>query len=671
MQQLIGAGPLRRVSATIVSFMFVFFHFSLSLASAATFTDFSLDRATLVHNKQKVNADTLSAKGSFRFAGSANPMDEVVSFSIGPFLQTIPANTFTQKNLPNKQAWNLRGARGGVTRFTFVKSGDQWEFTVSATGLSLSFTAENAFQMTLQIGDDHGANSTFFAIYDATERIQAKFPGKRAMDLDSDGLTDHAEAGVGTNPIDSDTDGDGIEDGAEVLAGEDPLVPENIPPVVTITSPTDGATFIEGANLLVAAMATDNGEVASVRFEVNGASVATDTTAPFSANVEVLFGIPSFVLTAMAFDKAGNTATDSVTVNVAPSSFTTVNGRVVDEASFGLVGIAVQTLGRSGVTEADGSFSIPNVSATDGDIVAFARGTVAEQVLLGHSQRAAPTPGGATNVGDIELDMTLLFSASFDAVGALGSALESAVLGNQAPSSVFFPLTENSNQLVRDGLALGVQLGEGIDALDMLADGSLIFSVDFGTRGTPGSAVAQAAASGLRPSHIYRSTGNSTNELFISGADLGILAFAATSLDALALLPDGSVLFSVQPGGRGVAGSAIEASPAGTRALNIYRSFLNGTNELFRSADELGLVSGDLDGLVWVTDGMLLFSVALGTQGVPGSAVAAAAPETLDADVFLTASNGANERLYEQAVLGVVSGGVDALALTSAGMSAP
>jgi hypothetical protein len=218
--------------------------------------------------------------------------------------------------------------------------------------------------------------------------------------------------------------------------------------------------------------------------------------------------------------------------------------------------------------------------------------------------------------------------------------------------------------LVLDGLAIGIQPGSNVTALEVLEDGSFLFCTDFNTQGVPGSAVEARRNTGLRHADVYRSTGNGTNELFIPGNALGIAAFTSTSVDALALLPDGSVLFSVQPGGSGVAGSAVAASPQSTRAMNIYRSLRNGTNELFRSAADLGLVSGNLDGLVWNATGTLLFSVAPGTQGALGSAVAAAAPATLGADVFRTASDGTNELFREQAALGITSGGVDALAST-------
>ena len=46
-------------------------------------------------------------------------------------------------------------------------------------------------------------------------------------DDDGDGLSDDAEALLGTDPLDPDSDGDGVSDYEEILLGTDPLDPAN------------------------------------------------------------------------------------------------------------------------------------------------------------------------------------------------------------------------------------------------------------------------------------------------------------------------------------------------------------------------------------------------------------------------------------------------------------
>jgi hypothetical protein len=92
--------------------------------------------------------------------------------------------------------------------------------------------------------------------------------------------------------------------------------PSNVPPTVSITSPTEGATFTSPASLTVTANAADSdGTVASVAFFANGAPIGTDTTSPFSAawnNVTA----GSYTLTAVATDNQG-AMTTSAAVHVA------------------------------------------------------------------------------------------------------------------------------------------------------------------------------------------------------------------------------------------------------------------------------------------------------------------------------------------------------------------
>ncbi len=108
--------------------------------------------------------------------------------------------------------------------------------------------------------------------------------------------------------------------GAQLAAffdGDQPPPPsDTTPPSVSITAPTAGATV--SGTTTVSMTASDNVAVASVQVKVDGATVATDTTAPYSHawnTTTVTNG--SHTLTAVATDTAGNTATSTaVTVTV-------------------------------------------------------------------------------------------------------------------------------------------------------------------------------------------------------------------------------------------------------------------------------------------------------------------------------------------------------------------
>jgi hypothetical protein len=97
------------------------------------------------------------------------------------------------------------------------------------------------------------------------------------------------------------------------------IVPTNSPPSVTISSPTNGATFVAPTNATLTATATDTGgSVIRVDFYIGGGLAATDTNAPFSATID-LAAAGDFVLTAVATDNLGGAST-SAPVSITVSS---------------------------------------------------------------------------------------------------------------------------------------------------------------------------------------------------------------------------------------------------------------------------------------------------------------------------------------------------------------
>jgi phosphatidylserine/phosphatidylglycerophosphate/cardiolipin synthase-like enzyme/regulation of enolase protein 1 (concanavalin A-like superfamily) len=97
--------------------------------------------------------------------------------------------------------------------------------------------------------------------------------------------------------------------------------PNNLPPSVSITAPSAGATFTAPANFTISAAATDSdGSVVKVDFYSGNTLIGTDTTAPFSFSWSAV-PAGSYSLTAIATDSGNSTATSaavSVTVGTAP-----------------------------------------------------------------------------------------------------------------------------------------------------------------------------------------------------------------------------------------------------------------------------------------------------------------------------------------------------------------
>jgi ribosomal protein L35AE/L33A len=97
--------------------------------------------------------------------------------------------------------------------------------------------------------------------------------------------------------------------------------PDTIPPTVSITSPTSGAT-VSGI-IAVTATASDNVGVVGVQFQLDSAPLGAEvTTAPYSVNWDTRSSVAgSHTLSAVARDAAGNKGTASpVTVTVSNSA---------------------------------------------------------------------------------------------------------------------------------------------------------------------------------------------------------------------------------------------------------------------------------------------------------------------------------------------------------------
>jgi hypothetical protein len=101
------------------------------------------------------------------------------------------------------------------------------------------------------------------------------------------------------------------------IALDDVSAPDTIPPAVSITAPSNGATVV--GSIAVTASATDNVGVARVEFYVDGVLKNTDTAAPWTWTWDTNTATNgTHTLLASAFDGAGNTnnsASVAVTVN--------------------------------------------------------------------------------------------------------------------------------------------------------------------------------------------------------------------------------------------------------------------------------------------------------------------------------------------------------------------
>ena len=105
--------------------------------------------------------------------------------------------------------------------------------------------------------------------------------------------------------------------GAYDYSGTTPPPPaDTTAPTVALTAPTAGAT-VSGSSVALAATAADNVGVARVEFNVDGALIASDLSAPYAATWNASSASAgSHTILATAYDAAGNSANSSRSVTV-------------------------------------------------------------------------------------------------------------------------------------------------------------------------------------------------------------------------------------------------------------------------------------------------------------------------------------------------------------------
>ncbi|MBN2484597.1 MAG: T9SS type A sorting domain-containing protein [Bacteroidales bacterium] len=125
-----------------------------------------------------------------------------------------------------------------------------------------------------------------------------------------------------------------------------------IPPVISITSPVEGAVFLNYDPVSITANATDDGTIDSVEFYINDLKVNTDYIHPYQFTWTAALGNPS--ITAKAYDNEGaNTTSLPVTILVKNAVAPVIN---IETPEAGATFIAGDTIIISGSSsDADGT----------------------------------------------------------------------------------------------------------------------------------------------------------------------------------------------------------------------------------------------------------------------------------------------------------------------------
>jgi predicted esterase len=120
--------------------------------------------------------------------------------------------------------------------------------------------------------------------------------------------------------------------------------PSNYSPIVNITNPTQGQTFLAPASIVISASASDSdGTINKVEFYHDAIKIGEDGVSPYSINWGSL-EVGSYHLVAKAFDNEGASSTSSLTFLVSDVPVCSASGTIVREMWTGVTGATVSLI---------------------------------------------------------------------------------------------------------------------------------------------------------------------------------------------------------------------------------------------------------------------------------------------------------------------------------------
>jgi hypothetical protein len=258
---------------------------------------------------------------------SANATDNVAIANVQFYLDGSLQSTDTSS--PYSWSWNTTTGSNGSHNLTAIATDtagnsttsstvtvtvsnsapDSTPPTVSLTAPSNGATVSGTLTVTATATDNVGVANVRFYLDGTQQQTDATSPYSWGWNT--------ASAPNGSHTLTAEaTDNSGNTATSTAISVTVSNAPDSTPPTVTITSPPNAATV--SGTVTVAATATDNVGVASVRFYLDGVLQSTDTTNAYTWSWNsTSTSNGSHALTAVATDTAGNTTTSApITVTV-------------------------------------------------------------------------------------------------------------------------------------------------------------------------------------------------------------------------------------------------------------------------------------------------------------------------------------------------------------------
>jgi hypothetical protein len=245
-------------------------------------------------------------------AGAIFSLDGIQLANIaGPGPYSVPWNSTTVSNGSHYLYVQVRDTANNASaaQITFNVNNTSTADTAPPTVLFyISGTATRTVALSAEARDNVGVTTMQFLLDGALLGAGAGGPPTYSYSWNTATTTngDHRIAAVATDAAGNRT----------VVERVVTVFNDAIPPAVTINSPNNGNVVAGTVNIAATANDTGGG-VISVTFQIDGTTLATDYSAPFSASWNTTaYSAGAHTITAIAHDSTGNEGTNSVSVSV-------------------------------------------------------------------------------------------------------------------------------------------------------------------------------------------------------------------------------------------------------------------------------------------------------------------------------------------------------------------
>jgi len=280
---------------------------------------------------------------------------------------------------------------------------------------------------------------------------------------------------------------------------------QNVPPTVSLTSPTDNSTFTQGKTVSLSATASDfDGSIQQVDFYQNNTLISTVSTPPYSLQWTPVAGY--YAVTAKATDNGGAVSTSHTSnITISPLMSCTSSSTVATQGSF-TVGYkcTFETVGTDVTVTFEMLDDKPGVIAYLWKETPFS-----ESVMTNVSGRIF-----STTISGLTIGSTISYACKFAYTGGMSvTGYQTYVVGSNCGST-----TNDTQAPVNFTATLGAITGSSVELLLNATDnsGTVVYKVAYGNLTT-----SISTASGVQKSLLVTALTPDTPYSFsISASDL-------------------------------------------------------------------------------------------------------------------------------------------------------